>query len=127
MNREERTDHEVTPRRSPRRRRVTTGAPFTEAQPSETDGWSQHEPVADGHPFGRIVGDMSRAAPALIDTLLDEEVAMTAWMKNYPQVALCLYDLNRFGGDLIVPMIKAEPNVWMAGTLVENAYPPLAR
>jgi hypothetical protein len=90
------------------------------------DGWSRRKLVTGDHPFGRIVGDMSWAAPrlspALIDALLAEEVAVTAWGQEFPQVVLCLYDLDMFGGDLIIPMIKAHPKVWLAGTLVENPY-----
>lgn len=90
------------------------------------DGWSRRKLATGDHSFGRIAGDMSWAAPrlssALIDALLAEEVAVTAWGKRFPQVVLCLYDLDLFGGDLIIPMIKAHPKVWMAGTLVENPY-----
>ncbi|VVJ19585.1 Uncharacterised protein [Amycolatopsis camponoti] len=90
------------------------------------DGWSRRRFGTGDHPFGRIVGDMSWAAPrlspALIDALLAEEVAITAWGEKFPQVVLCFYDLDLFGGDLIIPMIKAHPKVWMAGTLVENPY-----
>ncbi|WP_326954047.1 MEDS domain-containing protein [Amycolatopsis sp. NBC_01286] len=90
------------------------------------DGWSRRKLVTGDHPFGRIVGDMSWAAPrlssALIDVLLAEEVAVTAWGEDFPQVILCFYDLDLFGGDLIIPMIKSHPKVWMAGTLVENPY-----
>lgn len=42
--------------------------------------------------------------------------------EDFPQVILCFYDLDLFGGDLIIPMIKSHPKVWMAGTLVENPY-----
>lgn len=90
------------------------------------DGWSRRKLVTGDHPFGRIVGDMSWAAPllssALIDALLAEEVAVTAWGEDFPQVVLCFYDLDLFGGDLILPLIKVHPKVWMAGTLVENPY-----
>lgn len=55
------------------------------------DGWSRRKLGAGAHPFGRIVGDLSWAAPRLSATL-------------------------------IIPMIKAHPKVWMAGTLVENPY-----
>lgn len=90
------------------------------------DGWSRRKLGTGDRPFGRIVGDMSWAAPrlssALVDALLAEEVAVTAWGQSFPQVVLCLYDLDLFGGDLVVPLIKAHPKVWMAGKLVENPY-----
>jgi hypothetical protein len=90
------------------------------------DGWSRRKLGTGDHPFGRIVGDMSWAAPrlsaTLIDALLAEEAAVTAWGEDFPQVVLCFYDLDLFGGDLIIPMIKLHPKVWMAGALVENPY-----
>ncbi|WP_290055610.1 MEDS domain-containing protein [Amycolatopsis solani] len=90
------------------------------------DGWSRRKLGTGDRPFGRVVGDMGwaapRLAPALLDALLAEEVAVTAWTADSPKVVLCLYDLDLFGGDLIVPLIKAHPKVWMAGMLVENPY-----
>jgi hypothetical protein len=75
---------------------------------------------------GRLVGDMSWAkpplSPALIEQLVAEEVMVTRWLARYPLVALCLYDLNLFDGSLIIPMIRAHPQAWMAGTLIENPY-----
>ncbi|HEY0449612.1 MEDS domain-containing protein [Actinophytocola sp.] len=88
--------------------------------------WATRKHVSTGRPFGRIAGDMSWAAPiltpALIDELVAEEVSVTGWMRRYPQITVCLYDLDLFGGDLIIPMIKAHPKVWMAGALTENPY-----
>ncbi|WP_146060246.1 MEDS domain-containing protein [Amycolatopsis sp. CA-128772] len=90
------------------------------------DGWARGKLGTGARPFGRIVGDMSWAAPrlsaALIDALLAEEVAVTAWGQDFPQVVLCFYDLDLFDGDLIIPMIQRHPKVWLAGTLVENPY-----
>jgi hypothetical protein len=80
------------------------------------DGWSRRKLGTGAHPFG------PRLNATLIDALLAEEAAVTAWGEDFPQVVLCFYDLDLFGGDLIVPMIKAHPKVWMAGTLVENPY-----
>ncbi|MEA5365267.1 MEDS domain-containing protein [Amycolatopsis sp., V23-08] len=90
------------------------------------DGWAQRKLGTGDHPVGRIAGDMSWAAPrlgsALINALLAEEAAVTAWGEGLPLVVLCFYDLDLFGGDLIVPLIKAHPKVWTAGMLVENPY-----
>ncbi|MGW4527392.1 MEDS domain-containing protein [Amycolatopsis sp. NPDC004378] len=90
------------------------------------DGWSRRKLGTGDRPFGRIVGDMGWAAPrlssALIGALLAEEAAVTGWGESFPQVVLCFYDLDLFGGDLIVPLIKAHPKFWMGGMLVENPY-----
>ncbi|GAA3395678.1 hypothetical protein GCM10020369_69630 [Cryptosporangium minutisporangium] len=96
------------------------------------DEWADRNLQANGSPpsapssFGRIAADMSWAqalmSPVLVDQLVGEEVEVTQWLCRYPQVALCLYDLELFGGDLIIPMVRAHPKVWMAGTLIENPY-----
>ena len=54
--------------------------------------------------------------------LVAEEVSVTEFVLRYPLICLCLYDLDLFGGDLIIPMIKAHPKAWIEGTLVENPY-----
>jgi hypothetical protein len=88
--------------------------------------WAVRKRVADGRVFGRLAGDMSWIArlqtPQLIETLVAEEVSVTGLVQSYPQVCLCLYDLDLFGGDLIIPMIKAHPKAWIEGTLIENPY-----
>jgi hypothetical protein len=98
----------------------------------ELAGWAARTGVAEGRVFGRIAGDMSWAepllSPELIDLLVAEEVTATGFLRSYQQVGLCLYDLDLFGGDLIIPMVKAHPKVWIQGTLIENPYhlPPPA-
>jgi hypothetical protein len=74
----------------------------------------------------RIAGDMSWAkpfvSPELVDELFESETNVTRWVRTRPVTALCFYDLELFGGDLIVPMVKAHPQVWMGGALVDNPY-----
>lgn len=35
---------------------------------------------------------------------------------------LCLYDLDRFRGDLIVDIMRTHPKVLMGSTVLENLY-----
>ncbi|MFG1926360.1 MEDS domain-containing protein [Cryptosporangium sp. NPDC048952] len=88
--------------------------------------WVGRNMISAAAPFGRLVGDMSWAgrlmSPTPLPELVGEEIAVTSWLRQYPQVVLCLYDLELFGGDLIIPMVKAHPKVWMAGSLIENPY-----
>ncbi|TQS43481.1 MEDS domain-containing protein [Cryptosporangium phraense] len=90
------------------------------------DDWVARTLSSGAAPFGRTAGDMSWASrlmsPGLVPELVGEEIAVTRWLRQYPLVVLCLYDLDLFGGELIIPMVKAHPKVWMAGTLVENPY-----
>jgi hypothetical protein len=88
--------------------------------------WSHSTFDEGGAEFARIAADMSWAAPlvepAFVDKLIRYEVTATEWARTYPQVVLCLYDLDVFGGDVVIPIIKAHPKVWMSGAVVENPY-----
>ena len=52
--------------------------------------------------------------------LLHLEAEMRHFLPLYPQVMLCLYDLERFGAELISSMIKLHPKVLVSGMIVEN-------
>jgi hypothetical protein len=79
-----------------------------------------------GHPFARIGVDMSWAepfvSPAFITELMAYEIRFHGWARVNPQVAVCLYDLEMFGGELVVPAIRVHPKVWLAGMMIENPY-----
>jgi hypothetical protein len=74
--------------------------------------------------FARVAGDMSWVLPVLssrfLCDLVELESRVTSWLRQFPQVAICLYDLDRFGGEVVVPMIKTHPKVWASGMVVEN-------
>jgi hypothetical protein len=74
--------------------------------------------------FARVAGDMSWVLPVLSPRLLRDlvelESQVTSWLREFPQVAMCLYDLDRLGGEVVVPMIKTHPKVWASGMVVEN-------
>jgi len=54
--------------------------------------------------------------------LLHLESEMRHFLPLYPQVMLCLYDLDRFGGELVSSVIKLHPKVLVGGTIVENPF-----
>lgn len=78
--------------------------------------------------FARLAADMSWAGPlvqpAFIQEVLRYETKATRWLRSNPLVGVCMYDLELFSGDLIVPMVKAHPKVWLGGRVVENPYCP---
>ena len=88
--------------------------------------WLAEAFATPGVTFARVIIDMSWAKPLmsaqLVEDLIRSEVNVTRWVRSRNVVVLCLYDLELFGGDLLVPMIKAHPKVWMGGALVENPY-----
>jgi DcmR-like sensory protein len=54
--------------------------------------------------------------------LLTLESEMNRYLPLYPQVIVCLYDIDRFGGGIIVNLLKTHSRVLVGGVLVENPY-----
>ncbi|HZQ78635.1 MAG TPA: MEDS domain-containing protein [Acidimicrobiia bacterium] len=79
-----------------------------------------------GKTFARSASDMSWAQNVvtgpLIGDFMDYEAQATRAARAYPSVALCLYDLEKFRGDVIIPVLKAHPKVFFGGMLLENPY-----
>jgi hypothetical protein len=62
------------------------------------------------------------------DELMALEVEMNQFLPLYPQVILCLYDLGRFGGGILVDLLRTHPKVLLGGMVIENPHflPPEA-
>ncbi len=56
------------------------------------------------------------------DELVAYEAELNRFLPRYPQVVLCLYDVERFGGELVVDMLKTHPKVLLNGMLLDNPY-----
>ncbi len=54
--------------------------------------------------------------------LLALESEMNRYLPLYPQVILCLYDLEHFGGGVVVDLLKTHPRILMGGLVIENPY-----
>jgi hypothetical protein len=90
------------------------------------DDWGAKTYEQQRRVFARIGADMSWAkpfiAPDFIDDLARYESRFNLWSSNYPQVTACMYDLDKFGGEVIIPIIRVHPKVWMEGVVLENPY-----
>jgi MEDS: MEthanogen/methylotroph, DcmR Sensory domain len=91
------------------------------------DDWGAATYERDSVTYARIGADMSWArplvdAPGFVMDLARYETRFTLWARRYPQVTACLYDLDRFDGDVIVPIVRAHPKVWMNGVVLTNPY-----
>jgi hypothetical protein len=88
--------------------------------------WGDETFGARGRAFARAATDMSWAQDVITGPLIDDfmgyEAQATRYARAYPQVALCLYDLEKFRGDVIIPALKVHPKVFFAGMLLENPY-----
>ena len=54
--------------------------------------------------------------------LLLLESEMNRYLPLYPQVVVCLYDIDRFGAGIIVDLLKTHPRMLVSGMLIENPY-----
>ena len=81
-------------------------------------------PPVRGPGFARNVGDMSwahRSERAVAD-LIGYESELNRIMSNFPQANLCLYDLTRCSGDLIMNVLKTHPKALLGGMVIDNPY-----
>jgi hypothetical protein len=81
-------------------------------------------PCAQGAGFARNIGDMSwahRKRPG-VGELIGYESELNRIMSNFPQVNLCLYDLTRCSGDLIMDVLKTHPKALLGGMVIDNPY-----
>jgi hypothetical protein len=74
--------------------------------------------------FARSVGEMTWSLRDLpgVDELAGYESKLNDFMPRYPQVILCLYDIDQFGGGIVVDMLKTHPRVLMGGMVLENPF-----
>ena len=57
-----------------------------------------------------------------INELLMLESEMNQYLPLYPQVIVCLYDIDRFGGGALVNLVKTHPRMLVGGVVIENPY-----
>jgi hypothetical protein len=57
-----------------------------------------------------------------MDELMMLESEMNHFLPLFPQVVICLYDIDRFGSGIIVNLLKTHPRMLIGGMLVENPY-----
>jgi hypothetical protein len=77
-----------------------------------------------GTGVARNIGDMSWAhrSPGAVTELIGYESELNRIMANVPQVNLCLYDLTRCTGDLIMDVLKTHPKALLGGMVIDNPY-----
>jgi len=77
-----------------------------------------------GTGLARNIGDMSWAhrSQDAVTELIGYESELNRIMANFPQVNLCLYDLTRCSGDLIMDVLKTHPKALLGGMVIDNPY-----
>lgn len=72
----------------------------------------------------RNVGDMTwahRDKPGVADLAMYES-ELNRIMGSHPQVVLCLYDLTRCDGEMILDVLKTHPKAMLGGMVIDNPY-----
>jgi hypothetical protein len=78
-----------------------------------------------GYAFVRAVGEMTWALRDLpgVQDLVTYEARLNRFLPRYPQVILCLYDLERFtDGRVLMELLRTHPQVLLSGQLLENPW-----
>jgi hypothetical protein len=74
--------------------------------------------------FARSVGEMTwglRDLPG-VNAIAEYESELNRFLPTYPQVILCMYDLERFGGRILVDLVKTHPKLLLGGVVIDNPY-----
>ena len=66
--------------------------------------WSRRDVVPDMHELLLLESEMNRYLPL------------------YPQVIVCLYDIDRFGGGALMNLVMTHPRMLVGGVVIENPY-----
>lgn len=77
-----------------------------------------------GFPFARLAGEMPETMRTVsgIDAFMDYESELNRYVPNYPQVMLCMYDLDVFGGGILVNLLRSHPRILLGGMIIDNPY-----
>jgi hypothetical protein len=90
------------------------------------DFWNQSVggAVAGGFSFARAVGEMTWALRQMpgVEELVGYESRLNRFLPRYPQVILCLYELDQFSGEVLVDVLKTHPKVLLGGMVLDNPY-----
>lgn len=90
------------------------------------DFWDRSigDAVIGGFRFARAVGEMTWATRQMpgIEEFVGYEARLNDYLPRYPQVMLCLYELDRFSGDVLVDVLKTHPKVLFGGMVLDNPY-----
>lgn len=72
----------------------------------------------------RNTGDMTwahRDKPGVEDLAMYES-ELNRIMAGYPQIVLCLYDMNRCDGEMVLDVLKTHPKAMLGGMVINNPY-----
>jgi DNA-binding NarL/FixJ family response regulator len=77
-----------------------------------------------GVPLTRLVANMEWAlsGPPGVEDLVQYESRLNDVLQNFNDVVICVYDLAKFGGAIVIDVICAHPAVLIGDTLAKNPF-----
>jgi hypothetical protein len=91
------------------------------------DRWSGvfDEALGDAGSFGcvRVAAEVSPTAVrdgADLGELFRYELAYDRAFSGYPLLTMCVYDLGRFGGGVLMTLLRTHPKLLLGGIVIEN-------
>ena len=91
--------------------------------------------IADDFDLLRAAGEMSWVLPGPPgwEDLFLYESALNRAVEQMPAILMCLYDLQKFGAEMLVEVLRTHPTVLLDRTVIDNPhylhpaeYPPVA-
>jgi hypothetical protein len=78
----------------------------------------------DGFPLVRAAGEMTWVLPGPpgAEELFEYEAALNDFTPRYPQVLLCMYDVQRFGAGMLVDAVATHPRLLVGNLLIDNPW-----
>lgn len=80
--------------------------------------------LSDGYDRVWLVGNASVVARNSVDmkTWFTAESEMSELAPRYPQIIMCLYDLDLFDGEIVMYVLKTHPRIFVNGMIITNPY-----
>lgn len=77
-----------------------------------------------GFPLSRIVCDMDWATDHLpdFDALIEFEARVNDVWSRHDDVVICIYDVRKLSGDMVIDIMRTHPMVLIGDTLQENPF-----
>ena len=80
--------------------------------------------ATQGFAVSRAIGQMGWAVQDLpgVDDLVEYESRLNYILPRYKDPVICVYDISKFSGAVIVDILRTHPMVIIGGTLQENPF-----
>jgi hypothetical protein len=77
-----------------------------------------------GFDFTRAIGEATWALSSMphFEELVGYEARLNQFLSGYPQVTLCMYELDRFSGEILVDVLRTHPKILIGDRVFENPY-----